>query len=101
MHETHHSNQKSFNPEKFIIVKELRPMTTEVYLKNLKPGDKVVTDGGFTCMPESVIRTVFADEIGNLYICCDEGRHYLDGQEDFDDPENKPLVGLRTAVESS
>lgn len=50
-------------------------------LKDLKAGDKVRTDGGFTCMPEGATRTVRAGEDG-LYVRCDDGRHYLDGQHD-------------------
>lgn len=51
-------------------------------LKSVKAGDILKTDGGFTCMPEGVLRKVQADGEGNLYISCDDGEHYLDGQAD-------------------
>lgn len=47
---------------------------------------------GFTCIPDGSIRVVESDEKGELFIPCDEGRHYLDGQIDFDTGET--YVGL-------
>ena len=60
-------------------------------LDELKVGDTVITDGGFTCMKASP-RKVHEDNEG-LYIRCRDGRHYLDGQED----EDGELVGLSRA----
>jgi hypothetical protein len=51
-------------------------------LNELKAGDKVRVTG-FTCLnvDKPDLHDVHADG-DKLYICCDEGRHYLDGQED-------------------
>lgn len=57
-------------------------------LDELRVGDTVITDGGFTCMKAGP-RKVHRDSDG-LYIRCRDGRHYLDGQED----EAGELVGL-------
>lgn len=51
-------------------------------LADLKAGDAVVTDDGFTCMPLGQ-KIVEADEHG-LFVRCSEGQHYLDGQEGDD-----------------
>ena len=50
----------------------------------LKAGDYVKVDSGFDCIPDGSVRAVEKDEEGRLFIACDEGRHYLDGQLDFD-----------------
>ena len=50
----------------------------EAKLKELKAGDVVYTDAGFTCL-DAGKHHVHEDEDG-LYIKCDEGRHYLEGQ---------------------
>lgn len=62
-------------------------------LKSVKAGDILKTDGGFTCMPDGVLRKVQADADGKLWIRCGDGKHYLDGQADG----QGRLVGL-TAV---
>jgi hypothetical protein len=65
-------------------------------LSELSAGDLVLADDGFTCLKTGAY-TVQADETGRLFIPCDEGHHYLDGQVDFDDPEL--LVGItKTAL---
>lgn len=47
------------------------------------PGDRIIADGGFTCLTEGDIREVKTDEHGGeMFIECSEGRHYLDGQYD-------------------
>lgn len=70
----------------------------------VRAGDKLRTDGGFTCLTEGEIRLVKMetgrlpgcsvqpppDDFSRLYIDCGEGRHYLEGQIG-DDGE---LVGL-------
>lgn len=57
-------------------------------LSDLKAGDKVFTDGGFTCM-RPMQHVVQSDDCG-LFISCAEGKHYLDGQES----ETGELVGI-------
>lgn len=46
-----------------------------------RPGVKVKADGGFTCMPAGVIRTIRRDTHREMYVHCNCGRHYLDDQE--------------------
>jgi hypothetical protein len=53
----------------------------------------LVADGGFTCVPEGAVLTVDADDGGELFVHCQSGRHYLDGQL-----ENGKFIGLRLAV---
>lgn len=59
---------------------------------DVKAGDVLVTDGGFTCMKDKELKTVCEDENG-LYITCAEGHHYLDGQL-----ERKEYIGLRKTM---
>lgn len=61
----------------------------QMKLADIKQGDVVVTDAGFTCMRHGR-HTVERDARG-LFIRCDDGQHYLDGQEDH---EGADLVGL-------
>lgn len=58
-------------------------------LDEIKSGDTIVTDGGFTCMGAGP-KTVEADGDG-LFVRCNDGKHYLAGQED---EEGADLVGL-------
>lgn len=60
-------------------------------LSDLKPGDAVIADDGFTCMKAGP-KTVQSGDNGVLYVPCDEGRHYLFGQASLAD--NDTLVGL-------
>lgn len=68
-----------------------------VKLVDVKAGTKLVTDGGFPCMRKGEHKTVHQDKKRKphfsraeiLYIDCDDGRHYLDGQL-----EKGELVGL-------
>lgn len=73
-----------------------------VKLADVKVGDKLIADGGFTCIPAGTVLIVHADEEETLYVRCsgpdeDEGyaptetRHTLDGQEANDGT----LIGLR------
>lgn len=50
----------------------------------IEPGDVLRADDGFTCMGEGDLVMVQADEAGDLYVACDDGRHMLDGQCDGD-----------------
>lgn len=56
-----------------------------------KVGDRLVADGGFTCLGDGEIVTVF-DHNGALCVSCSEGRHILEGQL-----ENGRYVGLTKA----
>jgi len=58
-------------------------------MSDLKPGDKLKADGGFSCLKLGEIRTVQSAEDG-LFITCNKGRHYLNGQTD----ETGKLIGL-------
>ncbi len=51
-----------------------------VRMADLKAGDVLIADAGFSCIPEGEV-IVNGDEAG-LYFECAEGRHRLDGQED-------------------
>lgn len=75
-------------------------------LDDLKPGDKLVADGGFTCLYEGEVVTVQKDGSGELFVMCAgekpgqdygkpqttkrTGQHGLDGQCG----ENGECVGL-------
>ncbi len=83
-------------------------------LADLKPGDRLVADGGFTCLADGEVVTVEADAKGELFVRCagpDEGdnadaaygkpstpkrgcEHGLDGQEN----EAGEVVGLSRAL---
>lgn len=70
-------------------------------LKSLKPGDKLIADGGFTCIPPYAKRTVMKDKAtlrpkwdSPLYVKCSEGKHFLDGQLN----SKGEVVGLRKVV---
>jgi len=47
-------------------------------LEDLKPGDVIVADGGFNCLHagEHIVHA----EDDDLFVWCDEGLHFLDGQ---------------------
>lgn len=49
-------------------------------IKDVKAGDWLSTDGGFTCIKSNRMRKVYADDDGKLYIRCEDGKHHLDGQ---------------------
>lgn len=65
-----------------------------VLLKDVKEGDTLITDGGFTCMEEGEEKIVKNDN-GVLCIDCDSGGHAIHGQSDSSDT---PLVGLKKKV---
>jgi hypothetical protein len=65
-------------------------MSDYLTIEEAKAGIVVVTDGGFTCMKEGEEKTVHVDHEGYLYVECDEGSHYLNGQL-----EDGEYVGLR------
>jgi hypothetical protein len=55
-------------------------MEISMKLSDIKAGDTVHTDAGFTCMGAGT-HTVKSDG-DELYIECDHGKHFLSGQED-------------------
>jgi len=64
-------------------------------LSALKEGDKLLADGGFTCIEEGAILTVAKDGRSNLFVPCGlagKDKHYLDGQISDDDHDH--LVGF-------
>lgn len=69
-------------------------MTKSTRLSEIKLGDVVVADDGFTCIQANARLTVEVDPRGNLFVSCDQGRHFLDGQIDDD---GETLVGLTKA----
>ena len=58
-------------------------------LSETKLGDVLIADSGFTCILNGAECQVMQDDDG-LYVPCQEGRHYLDGQTD----DGEILVGL-------
>lgn len=48
-------------------------------LKDLKAGDALIADGGFTCM-EKGKEYVVKEATTGLFVECEEGEHYLIGQ---------------------
>jgi hypothetical protein len=64
-------------------------------LSELRPGDVVQVDGGFSCIKDGEKRTVNDD--GELWIACKDGRHYLSGQVD----DGTACIGVYRAVPPS
>ena len=58
-------------------------------LCEVEEGDTVRVDGGFTCLDDGEIRVVerfkHSRNGGGLFIRCNDGKHFLDGQLDQDD----------------
>lgn len=52
-------------------------------VEEVHEGLQLECDDAFTCISTGRVVTVNKDSVG-LFIPCDEGRHYLDGQLDFD-----------------
>lgn len=50
-------------------------------LSDLKAGDQIKTDDGFSCMSEG-LHVVEWDNYNGWFVRCSEGKHCLDGQED-------------------
>lgn len=65
------------------------------FIKNLKAGDKVETDDLFTCGIKNKTLEVQHDGIrhpyAGLYVTCNCGRHYLNGQSNY---SGGPLMGI-------
>ena len=70
-----------------------RVLNPIINFADVKVGDVLVPDGGFTCMREGTQRLVREDPHNGLYINCDDGKHFLDGQRDFN--TGQTLVGFK------
>lgn len=61
-------------------------MTLFAEVAKVGVGSKLKTDAGFTCLPDGV-EVVVGNKIikgrNNLYVPCDCGKHFLDGQISF------------------
>lgn len=63
-----------------------KPLIQWPFLVDLKPGDLLIADAGFPCIPKEAILIIRSDEHGLWVHCCgpdgDEpnSEHYLDGQ---------------------
>jgi hypothetical protein len=56
-----------------------------VKIADVTVGTVLIPDADFDCLPQGVPVTVLEDELGlYLYLPCQKGRHYLDGQEEGD-----------------
>ena len=49
---------------------------------DVNEGDVLFADGGFTCIKKGAQLTVSSRFSDGLFVPCDEGEHYLDGQID-------------------
>ena len=58
---------------------------------DVKEGDTLIADGGFTCINEGARLTV-KKSVGGLYVPCESGQHFLDSQVDWNN--NKDLIGF-------
>lgn len=65
-------------------------------LSEINIGNAIIADGGFTCLRPGPHK-VEGDDHG-LFVRCDDGKHYLAGQED---EERGDLVGLQPASQPS
>ncbi len=74
------------------------PDLYEVPTGKVTVGTKLIGDAGFTCLSVNVVVDTLADETGELYVQCKDGRHYLEGQLD-DAGEN--YIGFKLADETS
>ncbi len=60
----------------------------------IRPGDRLVTYEGFTCIAPDTVVTIALDTTG-LYFGCSDGKHYLESQR----TENDECLGLtRTSL---
>lgn len=63
-------------------------------VSEVKLGDILIADGGFDCLKENQHCEVKADG-DELYVECSHGKHFLEGQCDFE--TGTKLVGLTLA----
>lgn len=57
------------------------------------PGSVIQVDDGFECMEAWSKKTVRVDEFG-LYVDCDEGGHYLEGQIEVSTDGKEFYIGM-------
>ena len=72
-------------------------MTNKLKLSDIKAGDYLIADEGFTCLHKGDVRIVISDSVGvqhcaDLYVECSRGKHHLDGQLDYEDQQT--IVGF-------
>ncbi|ADJ22995.1 hypothetical protein Hden_1182 [Hyphomicrobium denitrificans ATCC 51888] len=65
-----------------------------MHISQVKPGDTLIADDGFSCLDPDQRVTVHSDDCG-LFVPCRCGQHYLDGQLNA----VGDLVGLYPPVE--
>ena len=72
---------------------------------DLEVGDTLIVDDRFECLPKDLLVTVQEEDDPEnndpLYVNCKCGRHYLDGQIDWDGKDGVGegyLVGMRLAT---
>lgn len=65
-------------------------------INDIKVGDKLIADGGFTCMSNGEVKEVksYGGGLVGFYVDCAEGTHNLEGQVD---DEQGFIVGLTKA----
>jgi hypothetical protein len=68
----------------------MRP--NDIKLEDLKHGDKLVADDGFTCLKDGEVCPVFGEGT-DLFVHCSHGTHYLDGQLQ----EDGTIIGFKRA----
>lgn len=67
--------------------------------ENLKVGDVLQADDGFTCLEEGAkVVVAYSREDDGFYVPCSCGRHYLMGQ--VDDTRSGEVVGLTKVLTS-
>lgn len=65
-------------------------------LSEAKPGQKIICDGGFTCV--NAFETArLGDNNGRLFFLCKDGMHFIDGQA----VDGEHCIGLYPTNEAS
>lgn len=78
-----------FTPESARVVSADYVDNGRAKLEDVRAGDKLMADSGFTCVDHGAVLKVERDDEG-LFVTCRDGKHHLDGQLD----EDGYLVGL-------
>jgi len=60
----------------------------QLNISDISEGAILIADDVFTCLPPNHKCRVMLDAYGTdrFYVECSEGKHFLDGQQHFDDP---------------
>ena len=61
----------------------------------IKPGDRMVTYGGFSCIAGNTVVTIEQDGMGALFFRCGDGLHYLESQR----AEDNTCLGLSVTAQ--